>query len=499
MAKAIARDQAELISRLPIAGSSARDAVEHRPQDRRQRARRHVDHPIVALLKPASASVRVRLGGLALVRRHEVDDGPQRKRDEVGEYAAPIGVCRLKPWPAKRRSLTSASHSARSASVGLRRKQPRKPAHRPALAGTCLRLLGEQRRSASASAPSSTPPRAGPLRPSAIAMMTPCRVWMSCCVGCMRLKMLRRLISMVARFSGGRKNSTFSSSRSRLSKNASSCCLRGRRRFLRHRERQRAAGRELEPFVADDQHRLREIERGEGRIDRQRDDRVGEPDLVVLEPPALAPEQQRDVLAGRDARRHLRAAASGARPRASPDRARAPSSRARTCNRRSPPPRVSNSFAASSTRSAPEAARRARGFGQPSRGLTSRSSRQAEIRHRARGRADVLAELRLDQNHDRRRRLRPSAWSCQFRLPACARYSGMQRARKVVASSLPSSLRRRQRSARRGPIAIRAVSKDGPAPQRSFETHRFTMLLRMRPAKGLAIPPDAFSPSLPVL
>ena len=79
------------------------------------------------------------------------------------------------------------------------------------------------------------------------------------------------------------------------------------RGFLRHRERQRAAGRELAPFVADDQHRLRQVERGEGRIDRQRDDAVGKRDLVVLEPVALAPEHHADALAGRDLRRHQRA------------------------------------------------------------------------------------------------------------------------------------------------------------------------------------------------
>ncbi len=40
-------------------------------------------------------------------------------------------------------------------------------------------------------------------------------------------------------------------------------------RFARHAERQRAAGRQLEPLIGDDHHRLREIERREGRIDRQ--------------------------------------------------------------------------------------------------------------------------------------------------------------------------------------------------------------------------------------
>ena len=39
-------------------------------------------------------------------------------------------------------------------------------------------------------------------------------------------------------------------------------------------------------------------------------------------------------------------------------------------------------------------------FGQPSRGLTILNRVSAEIAHRARGHADVLAELRLDQNDD---------------------------------------------------------------------------------------------------
>ena len=57
--------------------------------------------------------------------------------------------------------------------------------------------------------------------------------------------------------------------------------------------------------------RLREIERGERRVDRKGDDAVGERDLVVLEPVALAPEQHGDGLAGRHARRQEGAASSG--------------------------------------------------------------------------------------------------------------------------------------------------------------------------------------------
>ena len=116
---------------------------------------------------------------------------------------------------------------------------------------------------------------------------------------------------MVSRLSGGRKNSTFSSSLSSAAKKASNCCFAAWRRSDRHGERQRAAGRELEPFVGDDHHRLGEIERGEGRIDRQGDDPVGERDLVVFQPDALAAEQDADGLARRDPRRgELRAASA---------------------------------------------------------------------------------------------------------------------------------------------------------------------------------------------
>ena len=46
--------------------------------------------------------------------------------------------------------------------------------------------------------------------------------------------------------------------------------LAGRLRLLRHGEGQRAAGRQLEPLVGHERDRLREIERGKGRIDRER-------------------------------------------------------------------------------------------------------------------------------------------------------------------------------------------------------------------------------------
>ena len=180
---------------------------------------------------------------------------------------------------------------------------------------------------------------------------------MSCWVGCMRAKDVaqvdqhgRALVRAAGRIR------SCSSSRSRLAKKACSCCLPRRLRLLRHGEGQRAGRRELEPLVGDDQHRLGEIERGEGRIDRKGDDAVGERDLVVLEAVALAPEQHR--------RPFSPAATRGAikprgllrrRPPAWPGRARARSWPARRCSRRSPPRACRRARASSRMRSAPEA------------------------------------------------------------------------------------------------------------------------------------------------
>ena len=60
---------------------------------------------------------------------------------------------------------------------------------------------------------------------------------------------------------------------------------------FRHCERQCVRRRELEPLIAQQQNGLREIERGERRIDRKGDDAVGERDLLVLQAVALAAEQ----------------------------------------------------------------------------------------------------------------------------------------------------------------------------------------------------------------
>ena len=66
---------------------------------------------------------------------------------------------------------------------------------------------------------------------------------------------------------------------------------------LGQRLRGRIAAGRLEPLVADQQHRLGEVERGVGGVDRHRHDGVGERHVVVVEAGALAPEQHARGLA----------------------------------------------------------------------------------------------------------------------------------------------------------------------------------------------------------
>ena len=222
----------------------------------------------------------------------------------------------------------------------------------------------------------------------------------------MRVKMLRRLICMVSRLSGGRKNSTFSSSPSSALKNASSCCLLAGGDLSALGERQPGAG-ELEPFIGDDHHGLPEIERGEGRIDRQGDDAVGERDLVVLQADALAAEQDADGLAGRDPRRREPRRLAGVdhrlglvvRPRRGRQHQRAVGDRLlqRVVEHRLVEDAVGARRHLARLRIGPFLPR-----------LDQPQPAQPEIRHGARRRADVLAHLRLDQDHHRPRLLHPS-------------------------------------------------------------------------------------------
>ena len=63
--------------------------------------------------------------------------------------------------------------------------------------------------------------------------------------------------------------------------------------------------RGLHPFVADQQNRLREIERCIGRIDRKADDLVGQHDLFIVKPGSFGAEENAELLAARNARRRF--------------------------------------------------------------------------------------------------------------------------------------------------------------------------------------------------
>src|SRR5467141_4662368 len=69
---------------------------------------------------------------------------------------------------------------------------------------------------------------------------------------------------------------------------------------LGHRERQRALRRQLEPLIADQQHRLRQIKRGKTGTDRKSDDAVRECNLLVLQAVTLAAKEDADLATARD-------------------------------------------------------------------------------------------------------------------------------------------------------------------------------------------------------
>ena len=80
---------------------------------------------------------------------------------------------------------------------------------------------------------------------------------------------------------------------------------RRRRRTFERGERQGIAVGGAEPFIAGEQHGLREIERGIGRVDGEGQDRVGEADFVIGQSRPLRSEQNPLVLAGFDAGQRL--------------------------------------------------------------------------------------------------------------------------------------------------------------------------------------------------
>ena len=164
---------------------------------------------------------------------------------------------------------------------------------------------------------------------------------------------------------------------------------------------------ELEPFIGHDHDRLCQIKRGKGRIDRQSDDAVGQRHLIVFESVALAAEQDGNSLAGADARRRLGRGVGraddalglvvGARG-GGKDEAAVGDGRLQRVKKLG---FVENAVGAGRHHArlvvGPRLAR-----------LDDPQPRQAEIRHGAGGSADIFAELRLDQHHDRPGRLDPA-------------------------------------------------------------------------------------------
>ena len=188
--------------------------------------------------------------------------------------------------------------------------------------------------------------------------------------------------------------------------------LRGGLGAFGHRKRQRARGRKLEPFIADQEHRLRQIERGKARIDRKGDDAVGERHLLVLQAVALAAEQDADRAAALDFaghllrggfRRHHRlglvVGAGGGR-----EQQRAIGDRLLHRVEQFDPVQDMVGAGGRPLRAdvRPAVAR-----------VDDAQPRQREIAHRARGHADVLAELRLDQDDDGPGRAQSLSWSCR--------------------------------------------------------------------------------------
>ncbi len=179
------------------------------------------------------------------------------------------------------------------------------------------------------------------------------------------------------------------------------------RRMIRHAlcRRVLAGGR---PFVSDQQHRLGDVQRGELRVERNREHRVGVDHVVVSRPvrsgpnmiPTLSPcptQSRISAAARRAVRRALAelAIASGG----SPPRARDRQPPRRPCRTLSPD-------------RAPRRRRRARwalGLGQPIAWLDQAQARQAAIQHGARRHTDILAQLWTYQDDHRRRAHRHAA------------------------------------------------------------------------------------------
>ena len=158
-------------------------------------------------------------------------------------------------------------------------------------------------------------------------------------------------------------------------------------------------GRQLEPFVADQQHRLRQIQRRESGIDRKGDDAIGQRDLLVLQAVTLAPEEDADSASACDLRGHFLRGGFGRDDRLGLIvRARGGREQQRAVGHR-------RLHGVEQLRGVEDGVGAGRGAARMHVGpavarVDDAQPRQAEIAHRPRRHADVLAELRLDQNHD---------------------------------------------------------------------------------------------------
>ncbi len=216
-----------------------------------------------------------------------------------------------------------------------------------------------------------------------------------------RAKIRRSARAMLWRRSGVRKKLAASSSAIRCSSSWSSSPLVAGRPAGSACPPPGRVARRLEPLVGDQQHRLGEVEREEGRVDRDAEHGIGQHELVVGEPGALGAEQEARAQAGGERRaRLLRRGARADHGLGELARARGRGVEAVEVGR--------GVLDALEQRQAVEHLVGARGGGQRL-GVRPAALRpheaqleQAEVEHRARRGADVLAELRAHQDHDRR-------------------------------------------------------------------------------------------------
>ena len=151
----------------------------------------------------------------------------------------------------------------------------------------------------------------------ASAFTIPRRVRISCSVAPMRVNIERIFCTTLGRFPGGVKKPLAIELALDMLEEAEQLLPGGRRRAAGPQARlqrllvgghaaQRAAAGLLHPFVADQQDGLRQVERGEGGVDRGHHDGVGIGHLLGFQAVALGPEQDAAALALRDAPAHLR-------------------------------------------------------------------------------------------------------------------------------------------------------------------------------------------------